>query len=306
MKKIIILIITICLTIGLFIYAKSIQKPIDTNYEEIRSLEIRKSDILLQLDSLEREYDIKIHGQALTFLMFLDFNTKYYNDIIELFEKNNYYGTLVLSKDNFPGKENYLSVDQFNELIKRGWNYCILYEDEEQFDYISQLFKVNNMKTDTVYFNANKYSLSFDQRLKELGYKSIVHHGENGLNMYKDTIDNGIWHVGCMGLFGNSPKAKLIDTINVHGAFAYSVSFNKKNKDSYYDYETFNLVIDSFNTFVNKETLQVTDLERGYDYLVEINNYSNENKQIYNEMKTKLNKDLKDIEKQIKEIENNE
>ena len=303
MKKIIILIFLSIFTVFVFLAAKQSFVSLNTNYEIIRPLEIKKSDILLELDALEREYDLKLNGMALSFLMFSDFDTKYFKEVTTLLDKYGYYGTLILSEECFPSKENYLTIEEFNTLIKKGWNYCILYENTEQFDYLHRLFEVNDMRTDTVYFKEGTYNTSIDNQLIALGYKSVVHHGEKGINLFKDEIDNGIWHVGNMGLVGPSPRAKLIDTIDVYGAFSYTISFNKENENEYYNYETLNLVMNSFNTFVNKQVLKVTDLERGFKYRLDIiSNYANNKKQ-FDEKKAKLNKELKEIEKQIEEIE---
>ena len=302
-NKVLVIIVLISLTIVALFYASNTKNEIDTNYEEIRTLEIKKNDILLELDSNKREYDLKIHGASMVFMLFTDFDTKYYDDIIELFEDRGYYGTLVLSDENFPSKEGYLSINQFNNLIKKGWNYCILYDNAEQFDYLKKLFDINGMKTDTVYFNRGTYNSSLDPYLKSLGFKSIVHHGESGLNMYKDNLDTGIWHVGSMGLYGTSPRAKLLETLNQHGAFCYTIGFDKKVKDEYIDLETFDSALDSFNSFLNKGTLKVTDLERGLVYLKEIKKESDKNREEYNKLKTELETELKEIEKEIKELE---
>ena len=303
MKKTMILVIASLITFGVFLAASNTNKNIDTNYEAIRPLENRKSDISLELDSLEREYDLKLNGKAQTFLLFSDFNTKHFKELTTLLDKYGYYGTLILSEECFPSKEGYLTIDEFNTLIKKGWNYCILYENAEQFDYLHRLFEVNGMRTDTVYFKKGTYDVSIDNQLIALGYKSIVHHGENGMNLYQDEINNGIWHVGNMGLVGTSPRAKLLDTIEVYGAFSYTISFNEDNEEEYYDYETLTLVMNSFNTFVNKDKLKVTDLERGLvDRQEIIDNYTI-NKKSYDEKKAKLNKELEEIKKQIEELE---
>ena len=303
MKKIMILVIASLITFGVFLVASNTNKNIDTNYEAIRPLENRKSDISLELDALEREYDLKLNGKAQTFLLFSDFNTKHFKELTALLDKYGYYGTLILSEECFPSKEGYLTIDEFNTLIKKGWNYCILYENAEQFDYLHRLFEVNGMRTDTVYFKKGTYDISIDNQLIALGYKSIVHHGENGMNLYQDEINNGIWHVGNMGLVGPSPRAKLLDTIEVYGAFSYTISFNEDNEEEYYDYETLTLVMNSFNTFVNKDKLKVTDLERGLvDRQEIIDNYTI-NKKAYDEKKAKLNKELVEVKKQIEELE---
>lgn len=303
MKKIVIFTTIILVTAFVFFLAITSPRNIETNYEDIRSLEVNKSDILLQIDSLEREYDLKMNGMALSFILFYDFDSDYFDEVTSLLDKNGYYGTLILSKECFPTNESYLTIDEFNSLIKKGWNYCILYDNPEQFDYLHRLFEVNGMKTDTVYFNKGKYHRSIDDKLLELGYKSIIHHGENSLNLYKDTINNGIWHIGSMGLVGTSPKAKLLEAVDVNGAFAYTISFDKNHKEEYYDYDTLNLVMDSFNTLVNKKSLKVTDPERGYNYKQEIKNDYLKNKEEYDFMKQKLETELSEIEKQIEEIE---
>ena len=61
--------------------------------------------------------------------------------------------------------------------------------------------------------------------------------------------------------------------------------------------------MNSFNTFVNKESLKVTDLERGLvDRQEIIDNYTT-NKKVYDEKKAKLNKELVEVKKQIEELE---
>ena len=123
------------------------------------------------------------------------------------------------------------------------------------------------------------------------------------MNLYQDYVNNGIWHIGNMGLVGPSPRAKLLDTIEVYGAFSYTISFNEDNEEEYYDYETLTLVMNSFNTFVNKNKLKVTDLERGLvDRQEIIDNYTI-NKKAYDEKKARLNKELVEIKKQIEELE---
>ena len=303
MKRIIILVIVSLVTFVVFLMALKTYKNVDTKYELIRPLENRKSDISLELDALEREYDLKLNGKAQTFLLFSDFDTKYFKEVTTLLDKYGYYGTLILSEKCFPSKEGYLTIDEFNTLIKKGWNYCILYENAEQFDYLHRLFEVNGMRTDTVYFKNGTYDTNIDNQLIALDYKSVVHHGENGINLFKDDVNNGIWHVGNMGIVGPSPKSKLIDAIDVYGAFSYTISFNEDNEEEYYDYETLTLVMNSFNTFVNKDSLKVTDLERGLvDRQEIIDNYTT-NKKVYDEKKAKLNKELVEIKKQIEELE---
>ena len=61
--------------------------------------------------------------------------------------------------------------------------------------------------------------------------------------------------------------------------------------------------MNSFNTFVNKEVLKVTDLERGLQYKQELIDNYEMNKKTYDEKKTKLNKELEEIKKQIEELE---
>ena len=303
MKKIILLVIICVITLCVFLMAANTKRNVETNYENIRPLEIQKSDISLELDALEREYDLKLNGMAQTFLLFSDFNTEYFHEVTNLLDKYGYYGTLILSEQCFPSKEGYLSIDEFNALIRKGWNYCILYENAEKFDYLHRLFEVNGMRTDTVYFKRGTYDVSMDDYLMALGYKSVVHHGENELNLYQDELNNGIWHVGNMGLVGTSPRAKLIDTIDVYGAFSYTISFNKDNKEEFYDYETLTLVMNAFNTFVNKDALKVTDLERGLVYRQDIIDHYEENNEYYLKKKASLNKELEKIEKQIEELE---
>ncbi len=301
-NKVLIAVAILALISSLFlIIAMKSNQEINTNYEDSRSLEIRRSDLELELKALEDDYDVKINGIAHNYILFTDFDPAYYNEIVEKMDEGLYKGHLVLSEECFPNQNGYLNLEQFNALMKKGWDYCILYETSDQFHRIRNLMEANNMKCNAVYFASGAYQPYMDEHLLNLGYNVAIHHGEANVNLYLDDSDSKLLHIGCVGVLGDSPRFKMIESVEKKGDFAFTVGF--KNNDELYSRNVFEALINEIMIYEGNKELEIATFEEGYAYRMSIRNDSVTMEKEYETKKAELEQKIAQIDQEIWEIE---
>ena len=297
--KVFIAIALLALISSLFLYhAINENQSINTHYEENRILDLRRSELELELKSLEDEYDTKINGIAHNYIVFTDFDPAYFDEIVEKMDAGKYKGHLVLREQNFPNEPGYLTLDQFNTLMRKGWDYCVLYETSEQFHRTRQLFEMNNMKCKTVYFVKDVYQSYMDVYLLNLGFNIAIHHGEAETNYYLDDSNSYLLHIACEGVMGDSPRFKMIDSVEQKGDFALTVGF--KNEDELYSTRVFESLITEIQTHEASEELEITTFEKGYEYRMDVRNGKLEMMKQYEEKKKVLEDQIAQIDQEIK------
>lgn len=301
--KVLAFVLALALVSSLFLFiAMKSNQEINTNYEDSRSLEIRRSDLELELKNLEEDYDVKINGIAHNYVIFTDFDPAYYDEIVDKMDEGLYKGHLVISEQNFPNESGYLSLDQFNSLMKKGWDYCILYESSDQFNRTRKLMELNGMKCNTVYFADGVYEDYMDEYLGNYGYNVVVHHGEANVDLYLDDSGKNILHIACEGVMGDSPRFKLIDSVEHKGDFAFTIGF--KNEEELYSKRVLESLINEFMIYEKNEELEVATFEAGYAYRMSVRNDQVRMLQEYESKKAELEQKIKEIDQQLEEKEN--
>ena len=271
MIKKIVLILTAILTIGLciFIYKND---QIETQREaeddrietEIRpfSNEIAKTE--QEMVELDKAYELAIKPHATTQVIFTGLEEEVYTTCYPIMQEFGYTGILALSWSQVPGAEGCMSIEHFQELIDAGWNICIKWDSDTPLEtwwpkLQEQLAILKMEMGQVVYFTTGNYSGELDVKLQELGFTIVIHHGEEAESLIQLADEEGVWHLGAVGLVGEKPKLRLTEAISQQGNIAYLVGFELE--DERYDERSFRSMLSYFKTYENNEELVVLSAE---------------------------------------------
>ncbi len=299
--KRILLVILLVLVAVLLLFSLNKNKSIDTNNEKSRSLILQREDLEYDIKRLDEEYDVKINGIAHNMIVFSSMISTSYNEIADIMNDAEYVGVLVLSEDKFPDNGDFITMTQFNTLMGKGWGIAVEFKNEKEFKRNVELLKLNELETKTVYFEDDCYDEKYDQMLKEEGFEIVVHHGETDINLYNDDSDTGLWHVGCVGVYGESPRFKLIDSVNDKGNFALVLGF--EHNDETYSRQVLESVIQTQESYEKDNELTITTFETAYNDYLEVKKGKAEMEKDYKAKKDELEAKLDEINKKIEKLE---
>ena len=269
--KKIVLIITAILAIGLFIFISKVNKEElkqqarnDEIEEMLRPFTVKKDSLNSELEQLEEEHNNKTKPKGTTQVIFTGLEEEVYTACYPIMQEHNYDGILALSWKQFPGAEGCMTLEQFQELITAGWKICVKWDSEtpvaQWWPTLQQkLTELGVSAGQIVYFTTGTYSSTLDAQLKELGFTIVVHHGEEVESLIQTKDEDGIWHLGSVGLMGLKPKVRLHEAIAQTGNIIYLVGFELE--DELYHERQFRNMLKYFELYENSYELQVTTIE---------------------------------------------
>jgi hypothetical protein len=201
--------------------------------------------------------------------------------------------------------EGRMSLEQFKELIGKGWETCIKWDTQTPVDawwpqveafYAAQQMEISKM----AYFIAETYSGAVDAMLQQKGMEIVFHHGEDRA-LIQTTEEEGLWHLGAVGLMGEKPKLRLKEAIAQKGNIAYLVGFELD--DEMYDERSFKSMLSYFDSYeVNQEMLVMSMDKTRLHYRERLAGYDAAREQKYKEQKAALVDQLDKINAQIEKM----
>ena len=196
--------------------------------EKLAPYEEERTNLKEQIRTLEDEAEKTGNGKGNVSLVFREFGQALYDDVKEIMEKNKMKGTLVLSKNGYPGHSNYIAPSKFKELMDKGWEYCLAWDGEdtpETWDsFWSQKLKEMELEMPkAVYYPGSNVSEELSEFLKGKGVETIIHPAPTGTNLITKGCSEEPWHVYTMGW--NDPKAKSsMEAVSAGGgAFVFTI-----------------------------------------------------------------------------------
>ena len=271
MIKKIIVAVTVVLTIamGLFLWNANRQEQEEVaRYEEInekrRPLLVKKQNLEQQIVDLEKEYEANKLPKGTTQVIFTGLEADVFNICYPIMKEFEYTGILALSLTQLPGMEGLMSVEQFQQLITEGWSICIKWDSETPvrnwWPELQNQVKALGLETgSTVYFTTGTYSKALDAELQQMGFSIVVHHGEEHDSLIQLNDEEGIWHLGAVGLMGEKPKLRLTEAIAQKGNITYLVGFQLE--DEKYDERSVRSMLSYFDAYEANLELIVSDME---------------------------------------------
>lgn len=276
--------------------------------EATRPLLVKKQEIKQELENLDKKYEVIEAPKATTQVIFTGLEADVYNICYPIMKKFEYTGILAISLTQLPGMDGLMSLEQFQELIAEGWDICIKWDaDTSVRSWWPELQKkVEQLGLQTgavVYFTTGTYKGSLDAQLMDMGFSIVVHHGEEGKPLVQANHEEGLWHLGSVGLMGEKPKLRLTEALEQVGNITYLVGFELE--DEMYHERSFLSMLSYFDAYeANQELIVSSDLaEMRQDYLEQSEAYQQARKEEYQQARAILEAKLAEVEAELSKVE---
>ena len=312
-KKIVMgLTLVLVIVLGIFLWkVEKVEKEQVAKYEAIsdkrRPLQVEKHEIEQQLADLEKTYEANKLPKGTTQVIFTGLEADVYNVCYPIMKEHEYTGTLAISMTQLPGMEGLMTMEQFKQLVNEGWKVCVKWETERPVEVWwpelqKQLTQLKVETISTIYFTTGIYTANLDQKLQEMGFSIVIHHGEENRGLIQLSDEEGIWHIGSVGLMGEKPKLRLTEAISQKGNIAYLVGFELE--DEKYDERSFRSMLGYFDTYeTNLELIVANPDDSRQHYRERSIVYEQAKEEEYKQEKALLEEKLAEVEKKLAELE---
>lgn len=314
MTKKIIPIVTIVLAMGLFAFIWGVQKQEDKMaaqheelYEQRRPLAVRQEQIEQELETLEETYEKSTSPNAVVQVLFTELDEQVYTLCYPIMQEYEYTGTLALSPEQFPGEEGCMTVEQFRELIDAGWEICITWQtgaDVNQWwpNLQNKLTVLGVESGQVLYFPKGTYSADLDASIQELGFSVAVISKAEEETPLQLQYEEGVWHVGAVGLMSSKPRLWLREAVAQDANLAYLIGFEVE--EELYNEKSFRSMLTCFDEYEATEELIVTNIDDAREhYHSRSVGVNPELESQYQEKKAALEAELSEVKKQLEEID---
>lgn len=302
----------LALLLGLFVFIenkKSMQasQELLSLEEKLRPLNVKKQNLTRELKELDRNYEASRRPKATAQLLFTEADSRVYEVCYPLMKEQKLTGVLALSEQSFPGMEKCMTEQQFKELLDEGWSICARFNSSarltSQWDSLKKkLDAIDAELPTTAYFANTVYNTNLDSTLTKCGFSIVVHHGEQKLPVVQPKAENGIWHIGAVGLKGQNPKILFFDALEKQANLATLINFT--SEDELYTERPFNDFISTCSQRVASEELLVVSPEDARAHFQNrIEEANPEAKQEYLTKKKELQTELEKVQKEIEELQ---
>lgn len=315
MIKKIVSIATVILAVGLILFIWGIEsrekKETDMHtawYEERRPLTVQKEQLEQQLENVEKAYESAKNPKATTQVLFTDLSANIYDVCYPIMKEYEYTGILALSKDQFPGKEGCMTIEQLRELINEGWTTCIEWNlDSSANKWWPELQKelqgLDILQSTTMYFPVGAYKADYDKDLQEMGFTATVIGKTGDESPLQLQHEEGLWHIGAVGFMSSKPRLWLNESVAQKANVIFLVGFQESESENLYNEKSFRSMLNYFDEYEATDELDVTDVAEAREYFKNRSiGVSPETEAKYQEDKAAIEKQLEDVKKQLDEL----
>lgn len=314
MHKKIIAVVTLILCIGLGVFLWSSNQEEKKQIENSEKLEearrpllVEKQNIEEKIAKLDRAYEDSKTPKGTTQILFTGFEEDVYNTCYPIMKEFEYTGTLALSLNQLPGMEGLMSLEQFQELLNEGWDVCIKWDAQTPVNnWWPKLQKqVKELGIETVpiiYFTTGTYTSTLDAQLQDMGFSIVVHHGEESDSLIQLGEEEGLWHLGAVGLMGEKPRIRLEEAIAQKGNITYLVGFELQ--DERYDERSFRSMLSYFDAYEASSELRVANMDEARQhYRDRLTANEGTDEAEYKKARERLEAELAAVEEELSKIE---
>ena len=227
--------------------------------DDVRSLEYELKLAELNAKKYECEDEIYLlesgmraaigHNSYMSFI-FLGVDSGIYDDILPIMESDDmaFTGVLCFFEDELPGMEGNITLEQYADLVDRGWETAWYWRgaadgddgsaDLEVFlsametEFSERLGDIDSEFPTSIVFDAGVYLPEYDIILERHGVKNAVCDGEDDVELVTDVVPEGIWHTVAIGWRNLQKSIKLRNAILSDGGYAsFKISFDRGEDD---------------------------------------------------------------------------
>lgn len=269
---------------------------------EAVDLRARKRELQQQRMQLEREYQVKINGKGTLTLLFTGMTEEVYTVMYPLLQEYGFCGVLAISDMEKLGTRGGLTMEQFSELLEKGWTCSLHWTGEGDLEtwlagMKAALQEKGFTMPGTIYFDWGDYQMEYDNLLADYGLEAVVHHQEDGLPGLTSNTGEGIWHICAWGWNQVNARNTLEDAVESGAGMVFSVG-----EDFYYDEDQFPKMLAILAGYEEEEALYVTDVSAAYAYRSETEEERESLQAQLKEETDRLDKEISQLDAQIGKI----
>lgn len=229
--------------------------------ERIAPLERERDRLIVERDTLAYHYRQQQRHPATEHLLFPEPESRLYTELFPKMKKAGMTGCIVLSAGNLPGDAGMITSEQFEELLKAGWDTCVLCPKGASFASwnreITQLLEEAGLeKPAVVYFEEGAFSGNSEEILR-CGYTVAVHHGEGGRSLMGKDSSDALWLTGARPWNFSGVREEIQTLVSERGDMCYVVRFSEGGE--LYKKDGFATMLDYLAPYLKKGSLLVTD-----------------------------------------------
>ncbi len=333
-KKIILLVASILLSIGILIGAvavfqavldkKGISDESRAEYErELASLIYEKQELLRKISEIENGIFAKIGRGAYMSFMFFNLDEELYNDVYPILAEGEHpiVGVLAFSGDELPGIYGKISKKQYDELILAGWGTTLYWDGEGELDGFilemrAALGQLDIAFPTSIAFATNTYTDEYASILAENGIVNIIHNGDLDMKILNEELPGDRWYPGYIGWNNRSKyggSVRLKESTETSGGYSlFAIKFHQHEDDdlkntAYYpigaqasefkdDVNSFARMVEKFKISMSISNINVTTVEAAREGRTEYF-------ELYDKMATEGANRKVELEGEVREVE---
>ena len=236
--------------------------------KDLTSLREQKLELEAELAGVRKENDEQIGGMATFSLLVTDLNDEFVNQITPLLEEAELPAVMALRPEQFPGQSGLITLEDFQERLDSGWDYCLAWNGGEDFDgwytgMISQLEEIGLSAPTVLYCAERSYTAELETAASANGITTIVHSGEKDLPLVATEFGEP-WKPGSIRWIASGARNSLESAVEKHGSMAFVV-----DQVDFYESE-FSAMLSLVKNYRTEETLMTGTFTAAMEYRKEL------------------------------------
>ena len=202
--------------------------PANTTTENVSS-DIPKDALLIrsQIERYEKEHPLQIAGKATAEIIFAEPSLSVYTEAFPQLQLQQAPGVICIRPEAMPGMSGCITIEQWEDLEKHGWETCLYFDGKETFSGYYQRAQSACEKGSitfphAVYVADGYYNSELAALASDLGLDVVIHHGEESA-ILDYPPENGIWTAGCIDWNRESDLTILTELTDMAGNLAICI-----------------------------------------------------------------------------------
>lgn len=185
-----------------------------------------------ELEALEEQLQRQEYGLGSVVIVFTELREEIYTEAYPVLREAGYPAVLAVTDREYPGAEGCISPEQYEELRSAGWEACVRWDGEQPLEgcmeQLREIFAgLQTAVPEAVYISDGGYTASCDTQIREAGFRTVIHHGEDGRAIITLGYEEELWHAGAMPWNQNGVKTMISSAASGGGNLILTVDFQE-------------------------------------------------------------------------------
>lgn len=236
--------------------------------QQLGPLRTRKLEIESEIEHLETEIDKLGKGMATVSLVITDLDSGFMQQVTRPLLQANLPAVMALSQDNFPDGQGCITLSEFQDRLKDGWDYCAAWDGRQSFaswytDMSARLAEIGLSMPQTLYCDGDIYTREVGKSVQARGFTTIVHASEEEL-ANADVREGTPWELNPVKWLVSGARRYLEQVVGDRGSIAFTID----RMD--FDEAEFSAMLKQLNQYQKNELLLAANLPEARDYRLKV------------------------------------